>query len=621
MCGIAGLFLAATTDQSDQADLERVIDSMTNALAHRGPDGQRTMARQAPGYCGALGFRRLAILDVDERAMQPMHSNDAALSLVFNGEIYNFKQLRDELSPRDWKTSGDSEVVLAAYEKWGANCVERFRGMFAIAVVDWRNHTLFLARDRMGQKPLYVSRADGRIAFASELAALRRVPGFDASINQDELTSYLRRGYVSPASSIYAGTAQLAPGGSMVVDLASPRFAAAQRTFWRENQNPSATTQVVTPDTVRLHVERAVGEQLVSDVPLGVFLSGGIDSSIVALCARRLGPVKTFSIGFDDARYDESGYAREVAKHLGTEHHEFRATPDVIRDIARLARSFGEPFADSSAIPTRLLCEMTRQRVKVALSGDGGDELFAGYDRYRAMRLAARWGRFVPASLSGALSRLDRGHPKSNLTRLGRLMRSMNQPAGARYAAYTQVFDRSLIEELTGRPIATDWISDDDLFDGMANVVQACMRLDRKTYLPGDLLTKVDRCSMAHSLEVRSPFMDHELVEHVCGLGDEQLLRVGPKSLLRQAFAHELPASVFGRAKRGFAVPVGDWLRGELSDWMRGRLTSKSGFCSQQFSPKVVERLISQHQNQSHDHTARLWALCVLEEWHASAKI
>jgi asparagine synthase (glutamine-hydrolysing) len=601
MCGIAGLFY---TDADNHPG--RVIDAMTHALSHRGPDDGKTFVRSRQGYVGALGFRRLAVLDPDPRAMQPMHSKDGRYSLVFNGEIYNFKQLRQQLAPRQWLTTGDTEVVLAAYEQWGDRCLDQLRGMFAIAVVDWHNHTLMLARDRMGQKPLYVSNSPTRLAFASELCALKAMPDFDRSIRQSALMHYLRYGYVSPGESIYSGCIQLMPGQMMTIDLAN-HFATSTRFYFQE----SIEKQTVTSASVREHVERAVAEQMVSDVPLGVFLSGGIDSSIVALCARKLGKIKTFSIGFGDQRYDESEYARDVAKHLDAEHFEFRATVDVVRDVPRLAVSFGEPFADSSMLPTRLLCEETRKHVTVALSGDGGDELFGGYDRYRAMGLANQFGQYIPGPVASLLAKLDGGHPKKLTTRIGRLMRSIKLSPADRYDQIMRIFSDVQLSQLFGKDVASHRLAtDDDL-----RIAADCMRLDRRTYLPGDLLTKVDRCSMLHSLEVRSPFMDHELLHHVSGLDDHALFSHGAKGLLNQAFGNDLPQHVFDRPKQGFAVPIGDWLAGDLHAWAHDLLLASNGFCQTLLNGDSIKTLLHQHRQKHFDHTHRLWALICLEQW------
>ena len=367
-------------------------------------------------------------------------------------------------------------------------------------------------------------------------------------------------------------------------------------------------------------VELAVKRQLVSDVPLGVFLSGGIDSSVITACARKFGPVDTFSIAFDDSRYDESRYAREVAKHLETNHHEFRVTPNVIEDLPKLAAVFGEPFADSSAIPTHYLSRETRKHVKVALSGDGGDELFGGYDRYRAMHLSSRVKGSVTGSLAATVARpWTSGHPKSKLTRAARFLSSLDIDAAKRYDGYMRIFDdatiAALLREDPGRcPGVVEETFRREL-ERTGDPVRAALATDRVTYLPDDLLTKVDRASMLHGLEVRSPFMDHELVQFAAGLTTDQLLKGGPKRMLREAFAADLPEFVFRRPKMGFAVPIGEWFRGELRPMLRDHLFAADSFAKQHFDMKVVERLVNEHESERVDHSQRLYALLMLELW------
>jgi len=627
MCGIAGvLWNPLNSSPLNTPDTAAdVIGRMTRAIAHRGPDDARILIEHAAAvdsspYSLALAFQRLAVLDPDPRAMQPMRSHDGKITLLFNGEIYNFRELKSRLPTRQWLTTGDSEVVLAAYETLGPSFVDELRGMFAIAVVDSRTNTLLLARDRMGQKPLYFSQHHSSFAFASELGAIRQLPWFDGAIDDEALTNYLRFGYILPPMSIYRDVRHVMPGHILTVDLART-FEVSQVQYFRE-PNVMAGSLIVTPDSVRSHVERAVGEQLVSDVPLGVFLSGGIDSSVVALCASRnmssVEKLNTFSIGFDDVRYDESAYARRVAQHLGTTHHEFRATPDVITDAPQLAQIFGEPFADSSILPTRLLAMRTKEHVTVALSGDGGDELLGGYDRYRAMRKASSVSRYAPRLLCDLGKRLAQGHPKSRSARVGRFLAALNLTPGDRYSAWMRYFDDDAIMKLTGNKPGRDGLSESLetlLGQNPNNPAACCCRLDRQTYLPGDLLTKVDRCSMLHALEVRSPFMDHTLISHVSRLDDDQLLRGGPKRMLREAFAGDLPGEVFSRAKRGFAVPIGEWLRGPLLKWSQELLLTPNGFCRLRFDHHTVATLLQEHVSSYRDHSQRLWSLLMLELW------
>jgi asparagine synthase (glutamine-hydrolysing) len=384
--------------------------------------------------------------------------------------------------------------------------------------------------------------------------------------------------------------------------------------------------------SVRERVMQSVGQQMVSDVPIGCFLSGGMDSSIIAaaMVASR-GEVSTFSVGFDDGMYDERSFAAAVARHLGTKHEDLLVRPDVATDLPRLAEVFGEPFADSSSLPMHYLAKATRAHVKVALSGDGGDELFGGYDRYRAVALASRLQR-TPARLRKWIGRagaaISATHPKSTLARLKRFAGSLGARPGERYQTYMQLFDDTTIDQLRGKRWRDEqWAEDHETLEMTYNSflkdrdeVQAALATDRISYLPDDLLTKVDRCSMMHSLEVRSPFMDHELVQFAAGLTTDQLLKGGPKRMLREAFAADLPAWVFKRKKMGFAVPIGEWFRGELRPMLHDSLFAADSFASENFNKTVVERLVDEHEQQRVDHSQRLYALVMLELWWNTVK-
>ncbi len=630
MCGIAGVVAWDESHRVKRDELQRMCD----ALAHRGPDGEgifvnhdRAITREDP-HCG-FAFRRLAILDPDPRSNQPF--TIGPLTLVFNGEIYNYRELRAEISSLkpeyEWRTRGDTEVLLMSYAVWRERCVAHLNGMYAFAVWDDEAKSLFLARDRMGQKPLYfvyrVDRVEDQIvslavAFASELGALRHVSWVGRDVWDAELPHYLAYGYMR--HSIYQSVVQVRPDTWLRFDRGWRKAEAyfdANAPVVRMPDDPVATT--------RRLVEQAVTRQLVSDVPLGVLLSGGVDSSIVTACARRAGPVRPFSIRVDAPRYDEGEYAAAVAKHLGTEHHEFHVRPRAAEDLPKLAAVFGEPFADSSAIPTHYLARETRAHVKVALGGDGGDELFGGYGRYRAVLLSRRIERLVPSIAAASLGRLAGGDPKSSATRVGRFFRSLTLPMARRYASYLRYFDDATIGELIGREPWSDPWSRDAVVEEFeyalrrgARPAEAGLAADRVTYLPGDLLTKVDRAAMLHALEVRCPFMDHELVRFAAGLMSDQLFKGGPKRMLREAFARDLPEFVFKRAKMGFAVPIGDWFRGELRPMLRDNLFAGDSFARDRFDMKVVERLVDEHESRRVDHSQRLYALLMIELWWRS---
>ena len=634
MCGFAGVVV---WDEKFRVARE-TLGKMSARVAHRGPDGQGLyLSTEGPIKPSrpqvGLVHRRLAILDLDPRSNQPF-ADSQGRRIVFNGEIYNFRELRSELAKLRpdyaWRTTGDTEVLLVAYDVWGEKCVEHLNGMFAFAVWDEPAGSLFLARDRMGQKPLFLAGPGGdspvgAIAFASELHALRVLTWMGCDIEPTALSKYLRWGYIGNEATIYRSAEKLAAGSWR-------RFTRdgqiGRRSYFQPNQPDPAARRTATE--TRLLVQEAVRRQLVSDVPLGCFLSGGVDSSVIAAAARAAtldGRVLTFSIGFDDPRYDETAYADRVARHLGTEHRSFTVRPDAAADLPRLAAAFGEPFADSSALPTHYLSRETRGYVKVALSGDGGDELFGGYDRYRAMgfdRHLRKLPRRLRRTLAGiAPGHLAAAHPKSARAQVSRFLKTVDQPAPKRYASYLRLFDDLEISELSDGRLPLDSDDFEPSFASLSqdlNAIQAALAIDRVTYLPDDLLTKLDRASMLHALEVRSPFMDHELVQFAAGLTANQLLKGGPKRMLREAFAQELPAWVFKRKKMGFAVPIGQWFRDELRSMLRDHLFAADSFASHRFNRTVVERLVADHEQQRADHSQRLYALLMLELWWRTAR-
>ncbi len=614
MCGIAGII---AWDETYRVSRERLL-AMSAAIAHRGPDGEGifltrehepiTVDTPQVGFA----FRRLAILDPDARAMQPF--TIGSQTIVFNGEIYNYRELREEVKKLrpdyEWRTTGDTEVLLLGYSIFGEKYLDKLNGMFALAIWDDVKHSIFLARDRMGQKPLYIHRNDRFLAFASEPSAVDIALDLTAEkLRPETLVDYLRYGCGITAS---LSRYQLMPASCA-------RYAAgndldAHEYFDQDFDQDDGRRLSV--NATRSLVEQAVHRQLVSDVPLGVFLSGGIDSSIVALCARQCGPVKTFSIAFDDPRYDESVYAEKVAKHLGTEHHVFRVTPDAAEDLPKIATAFGEPFADSSIIPTYYLCRETRKHVTVALSGDGGDELFGGYERYRAMYLASKL-QWLP-NFARRMFVSTNSHPKSLRAKWTRFAKSLDQSPAKRYASYMRFFDDAMLRELLidgagldqSDPIAMKF---EQFMNDGRDEVQAALAADRVTYLPNDLLAKVDRCSMLNSLEVRSPFMDHELVRFAAGLSTKRLLQGGGKRMLREAFAKDLPWFVFKRKKMGFAVPIGEWFRGPLRDMLRDYLFAKDSVASRTFKKLPLQTLVDDHERGRADHSQRLFALLMLE--------
>ncbi len=619
MCGIAGILSFSDSFRVDEDILRR----MSARIAHRGPDGAGHELLIPPAISTAtplvaLVHRRLAVLDPSERADQPF-SDPAGHCIVFNGEIYNFRELRPQIAGVNWRTTGDTEVLLAACAAWGNAAVEKLNGMFAFAAWNPASQSLLLARDRMGQKPLYYAHQPGGfLAFASEPGALLEIPWLDRDIDDGALRQYLAWGFV-PDGTIYRSIHKLPPGGLLTCaggEIRIERYFQANVPLTAARNEPDAVAQT------RDLVLRSVQRQLVSDVPLGCFLSGGIDSSIVAAAMRRaLGPdgqVLTFTIGFDDPAYDESPHAAEVAAHLHTQHERFIVQPNAAEDLPRLAAAFAEPFGDSSALPTHYLSMVTRQRVKVALSGDGGDELFGGYDRYRAMLVGQMLSLMSPVARLAA-SLLPGWRPKSLGVRARRFAASLHLPPGQRYASYLRIFDDATIDQLApphaADPVTTRFA---EFHAAGRGIIESALAVDREIYLPEDLLAKVDRCSMLHALEVRSPFMDHELVYFAASLPAAQLLRGGGKRLLRLAFAPDLPASVFRRRKMGFAVPIGDWFRRDLRPMLHDLLLATTGFCAQRLHVPTIARLLEEHDTHRTDHTQRLYALLMLELWSKS---
>lgn len=630
---------------------------MSQAVAHRGPDAQglwlnhQAQPRAEAPWVG-LAHRRLSILDPQPRSNQPFE-HPAGYRLIFNGEIYNYRVLRQELAKIDpgypWQTDGDTEVLLQAYALWGDACFARFDGMFAAAIWDPASQQLTLARDRMGQKPLYWASADlsddadalpdsePAVAFASEPAALNSIPWINRSISQQSLSNYLMWGYIAAPRTIWHGMRKLSRAsilhitrdGAMLSKFDTP---ATGENIPSRQAMRTTTSAAQAAESTRKLLLQAVRRQMVSDTPIGCFLSGGIDSSAIAWCMTQITPhakdVQTFSIGFTDPRYDESPYAQQVAQHLGTTHHLLRVTPDATHDLPQLARIFGEPFGDSSALPTLYLSRFTRQQVKVALSGDGGDELFGGYDRYRALRTSAKL-EILPASVRHLITKsllplLTGAHPKSRRDKLRRFVASLNLPAAQRYASYIQLIGISdVLRLLPQQPDivanAAQWIP--TFFTGHAakhDIARAAMLADHDTYLPEDLFTKVDRTSMSCALEVRSPLMDPDVVNFSRSLPTRLLMnRHHGKLMFRAALSDKLPPIVWNRPKMGFAIPIGQWLSGPLRNLMHDTLMAKNSFIADLLDPKGIAHLIAQHER-GIDQGQRLFALLMLQWWGRS---
>lgn len=648
MCGITG---AAWTAGQPPLDID-VLRRMTTALAHRGPDDsgyyRSTDQSNAPGDLSAaqppgaaLGHRRLSIIDLGG-GHQPLSNEDGTVWIAFNGEIYNYRELQSDLEKRGhhFRTSCDTEVIVHLYEEYGPNCVTHLRGMFAFAIWDDRQKQLLLARDRLGQKPLIYRHDPQRLLFGSELKSLLQVPGLPRDIDPIALNEYLTYQYVPAPRCMLAGFQKL-PAGHLAIynngELTVRRYwkpgydqGELQRAGLDFSKPENAPAQEIR-EQLRTVLTEAVRLRMRSDVPLGAFLSGGVDSTIIVGLMQQLSerPVQTFSIGFPVKAFDERAYAREAAEHLGTEHHDAIVTPDALKILPQLIWQYDEPFSDSSAIPTMYLSEMTRQNVTVSLSGDGGDELFAGYDRYKAVRIA-EWFDGLPRPLQKmATLKLWQHFPasvrqKSRRRRLKRLLAALGEPRERRYLKWVSIFDDQRLAGL----LTDDFravVGDADAAAPLLRAYEECPNrdfvtrttcADVLTYLPGDILNKVDIASMTYGLECRSPFLDHHVAEFAASLPIQAKLRGRQgKRILLETFGDLLPESIQSRPKMGFGVPLDHWFRHELKPMLQETLLDGSALNRGYFRPEAVERLVKEHLDGQWDHSYRLWSLLCLELW------
>jgi asparagine synthase (glutamine-hydrolysing) len=619
MCGIAGKVSSGTTID------EGLLARMCRVIEHRGPDSRGAFVDGGVG----LGVQRLRIIDL-ETGDQPIFNEDRTVVVVLNGEIYNYRELREELAARGHRfaTGSDTETIVHLYEDHGRDCVQHLRGMFAFALWDVPRRRLLLARDRVGKKPLFYAVKGDSLWFGSETRAILQDDEIDRAVDSDAIDSFLHFQYVPQPLSAFAALRKLPPAHTLLwengrVDIAR---------YWRLSYRPShdAGTEAEAHELIRDKLLESTRLRLRSDVPLGAFLSGGVDSSaVVAAMAKQSGePVKTFSIGFDVASYDETRYAREVAELYETDHHEFRVEPEAMAVLPQLVWHYGEPFADSSAIPSFYLAELTRRHVTVALNGDGGDESFAGYNRYLGTGLANRVAR-LPAPARNALALAARaigpnGSESSLRSRLDRLVSTASMTGYERYAMwmayfterererlYTPEFREQLGERSAAAVIRDPWLDSD-----AADPVNRLLDVDVRTYLPGDLLVKMDIASMAHSLEVRSPLLDHEFMELCAGFPGRWKLRGGrTKRLFKEAVRAWLPEGLPDRPKWGFGVPIDSWLRGPLrrlpSEILLDRRSLERGF----FREEYVRDLIDDHVSGRRNNANRVWALIQLELW------
>ena len=626
MCGIAGII-----NNSDKR-VEELIHNMTDAIWYRGPDDAGYLIDENV----ALGHRRLSIIDLDN-GHQPMFNADESIAIVFNGEIYNHNQLRSELEKNGFtfETRCDTEVIIYLYEKYGKDCVEKLNGMFAFCIYDRRQGKLLLARDRMGQKPLLYYHNDKQLIFSSTLRSLKQNPDIPREFNYQSIHDYLSLQYIPGPYTVYQKIFKLPPAHLMEFDIASGTTKI--EAYWSVDFSPAAKADKLTFSNAKTQlrelITRSVKRRLMSDVPYGAFLSGGLDSSIITgimmeLCDH---PIKAFTIGFNESKYDERAYAEKVVHNFNSnskhplEYYVKVVNPQNFEIVKKLVRHCGEPYSDASILPTYYLSEFTRKHVTVALSGDGADELFAGYERYLVMHYS-KYSDIIPWHLRKVLFGLpaklipNKGD-RSFVGRLQRTLRSAATVTDERYINIISRFNEILKSTLYGGRFGDfNFCPSADVISSVYNNttgkhrVEKIMETDLYTYLPGDILTKVDIASMASSLEVRSPFMDHEVVEFAASLPLKfKQRRISRKHILKQAFADMIPSVVMNRSKRGFGVPLGEWFRGAWREELQEHLLEGQLIKDDFFQKTAVEKLLNEHISGKTDNSYPLWSLLILE--------
>ncbi len=620
MCGIAGIV------RNDGARVDReLLERMNEAIRHRGPDDDGYYFSDGV----ALAMRRLSIIDL-KSGQQPIHNQDRTAWIVFNGEIYNYRELREQLEKLGHKfyTDSDTEAIVHAYDQYGTDCPKYLRGMFAFAIWDERAKSLFLARDRVGKKPLLYAELNGEFVFGSEFNALLQHPGISRDVDFEAIHHYLSFLCVPAPLTAYRAIRKLEPGNSLWWRNGEIKI----ERYWHLDFSKKLNLgEEEAGERLVSLLREAVRVRLMSEVPLGAFLSGGIDSSaVVALMAQESSArVKTFSIGFDEQHFSELHHARRVAEHIGADHHEFIVRPDAMEILPTLVEHYGEPFADSSAIPSYYVSKETRAYVTVALTGDGGDECFAGYERYAAMNLTQRYANLPGALRDGLIGKVVSALPgfdahPNPLRRAKRFVALASIPKVERFLRWVSSFDDEAKQNLYSErlrhetanfrtaSILEPWFAKAN----GAGTVDASLLTDTMTYLPDDLLVKMDIASMTVSLEARSPFLDHHLLEFAASLPENlKLRRLTTKYLLKRALRKLLPAETLNRRKMGFGVPIGHWFRGVMQPFLRETLLSEKALARDLFKPEMVLQMINQHVEGKVDHPHRLWSLLMLELW------
>lgn len=636
MCGFAGLLLNRGAGVDDT-----LLSSMGAAITHRGPDSSGNWISND----GSIGLvhQRLAIQDLSEHGHQPMHSKNSRYVIAFNGEVYNFKVLAEELESHGHSFNGhsDTEVLLAAFEQWGiAKSLPRFAGMFAIAVVDLEERQLTLARDRLGEKPLYYGWTEQGLGFASELKSLREWPAFKPEINRDSLTLLLRHNFIPAPHTIYEDVYKLMPASYIQFSLDNPTEHPESSRYWSlddcfKTEISGSVSELA--DKVEKQLADVISEQMIADTSLGAFLSGGVDSStVVALMQKQSSkPVKTFSIGFNEKGYNEAEFAKQVAKHLGTEHTELYVNAeDSLNVVDKLPELYDEPFADSSQIPTLLLAEMTKKHVTVSLSGDGGDELFCGYTRYPSF--VNGWLK-SNEPLRKIRNKILFSLPNSILARAAKTLAPGMKSKSINDIEWRFVRDRGLVDSRNladyYKHAVSYWRKPESIVrqskepdyaltkgcpeDIAKDPLKELMWRDLNWYLPDDILTKVDRAAMAHSLETRVPMLDHRFVELALKIDTATNLKAGVgKQVLREVLFRHVPRELIDRPKQGFAVPIAEWLRGPLKSWAEKLLNkdkmSKQGF----FNPERIHQAWSSHLTGEENYAYELWGVLMFQAWY-----
>ncbi|MCA1594725.1 MAG: asparagine synthase (glutamine-hydrolyzing) [Acidobacteria bacterium] len=621
MCGIVGV-----VHRDERAVDGELLARMNEAIRHRGPDEDGFYLKGRVG----LAMRRLAIIDL-AGGQQPIHNRDRTAWIVFNGEIYNYREVREHLEKlgHSFYTDCDTEIIVHLYDRYGADCPKHLRGMFAFAIWDERKEELFLARDRVGKKPLLYAQAGSKFIFGSEFNALLQHPDISRDVDREAIHHYLSFMCVPAPLTAYRSIRKLEPGHSL--RLTRDGEVKIER-YWQPDFSKKLKISEEEAGERAVEILReAVRVRLMSEVPLGAFLSGGIDSStVVALMSEESSePVKTFSIGFEEQDFSELHHARRIAEHVSADHHEFIVRPDAMEVLPTLVEHYGEPYADSSAIPTYYVSRETRRHVTVALNGDGGDECFAGYERYAAMRLSETYRRLPGLLRENVIRQVAEMLPSSELRRgrvrsLQRFLRAASLPPVDRYLRWVSVFDPQakaalysddFLRETAGHDVR-QWLAPWFARANGAGVVDASLLTDTMTYLPNDLLVKVDIASMAVSLEARSPFLDHHVIEFAARLPENLKLRgLTTKYLLKRALKKLLPTENLTRSKMGFGVPIGHWFRGQMQGFLRETLLSERSLKRGFFRPEAVARLVEEHTAGQKDYAHQLWTLLMLELW------